>query len=1218
MDNALVLDSSEETADHHQSDSIDPSHSTPILTSSPQLDVHIVAFSSAAVNEDSHSSSQSTTDQTHIDTPHKVSSNSFTAVERIESTIDHAMNEIETPTLSSQSVAERIEEKPCMTNAVESLSDAELSSHSERSSREVPRLSEANEEFLNAYSNRNSVDSSKDGNNVMMSHQLSPSDFAKELDSAVEVGMVSESSLEVETKETNQEMQTQDKSSISVDIQETPSNEQPSGLYDAKTEGKIDNTDGGVDLSDCAATEIVEQSEVTEVMNDSATQEILLPQEKDDQRGVDSQEETQPSTEHCDPQQTPSLSQAQAFMENQPCDDIRTISVVELAHQVALSPEQIIHEQENPIASVPQTEPQNHKETNPGPREQDSITKDPSVVENIISSRDIQEVANSLNPSLENQYNSDKGIESAPIFEAKNIPPQPSPVHEAIAGTAVAEEIQSRETTQEDKQSKPAADRLLTPRDLRDSFEKAIAQKKLSSTAKVPADKTPARKFPAVQVTTLFTSQFSTQSPIRTTPSSASSVSSTFGSPFSPASTITPSQSLEATNQTPHDENPVPMPKKSPEEDQKSIHTSNRHASVFSPVLVKPEKKAGVTISAIRSLGLDWDRVTVKKRVIRCQAYVRAWIARRKYHKMKEAAKFRRNIMAEIVSTEKAFIQHLETMMKAYYAPLSGSHSCLTREEVDGIFSRHLPIIINLHRDILAQLHGRFDHWRFVSTVGDIFSRVAPFLKCHSEYVNHYEKSIRYLSTAQNRNPVKNFMKKVRDQGLMDLPSYLIMPVQRVPRYELLLKEMLKYTKNDHPDFSLLEKALTQVREVASLINAKNREAESLNKMLEIQQNHPNIVILAAHRRYVKYGEFELGVKGTFSKKVHRVTLHLCNDAMIMSFPKGLSSKTTDDVALLPLETIIVRVQQPAEGPARILELQSPALAIFSEQTKTVVLDTKENVHEWIEIINSTASTWIEHSYRQRGTHPIFTAAGPARDLGHVKYCQSLHRCERLVDAHGNTPCHIAAMYGNVDVLEFLFEQGVPANLLNGNGQTPLHLAVRRNSSACVVACVEQGAYINLPDRFGKPPLNYALETKNDKIILYLSEHGSRLANKALIPEELKCYIEKAIRTSSEIYARSSLVSPGGIRKPTDANRILEAHKRHVESLHAARVRSTDPPLCFLCSVNPRLMKFTCTQCQAICCQKCSFKRLPGSDQPKSMGQICDSCFTILAKHSIN
>jgi len=45
----------------------------------------------------------------------------------------------------------------------------------------------------------------------------------------------------------------------------------------------------------------------------------------------------------------------------------------------------------------------------------------------------------------------------------------------------------------------------------------------------------------------------------------------------------------------------------------------------------------------------------------------------------------------------------------------------------------------------------------------------------------------------------------------MTLSSFLIMPIQRVPRYKLLLEELLRKTERTHADFGALNEALEKV-----------------------------------------------------------------------------------------------------------------------------------------------------------------------------------------------------------------------------------------------------------------------------------------------------------------------------------------------------------------------------------------------------------------------
>ena len=69
--------------------------------------------------------------------------------------------------------------------------------------------------------------------------------------------------------------------------------------------------------------------------------------------------------------------------------------------------------------------------------------------------------------------------------------------------------------------------------------------------------------------------------------------------------------------------------------------------------------------------------------------------------------------------------------------------------------------------------------------------------------------------------------------GLM-LRDYLIEPVQRVPRYEMLLKEMAKHTSEDDPERGGLLDAVSKVQEVAHDMNRTITEKEMREKVSEL------------------------------------------------------------------------------------------------------------------------------------------------------------------------------------------------------------------------------------------------------------------------------------------------------------------------------------------------------------------------------------------------
>ena len=72
--------------------------------------------------------------------------------------------------------------------------------------------------------------------------------------------------------------------------------------------------------------------------------------------------------------------------------------------------------------------------------------------------------------------------------------------------------------------------------------------------------------------------------------------------------------------------------------------------------------------------------------------------------------------------------------------------------------------------------------------------------------------------------------------NFMDLESFMIMPIQRIPRYVLLLQDLLKYTSETHPDYSSIKSALEKCKEMAEKINKSNKDWENLMKVIAIQQ----------------------------------------------------------------------------------------------------------------------------------------------------------------------------------------------------------------------------------------------------------------------------------------------------------------------------------------------------------------------------------------------
>ena len=67
------------------------------------------------------------------------------------------------------------------------------------------------------------------------------------------------------------------------------------------------------------------------------------------------------------------------------------------------------------------------------------------------------------------------------------------------------------------------------------------------------------------------------------------------------------------------------------------------------------------------------------------------------------------------------------------------------------------------------------------------------------------------------------------------LEGFLLTPVQKICKYPLQLKELLKYTPKEHPDHQQTQRALDTMHHIATLINERKRKMESLEKLAQWQ-----------------------------------------------------------------------------------------------------------------------------------------------------------------------------------------------------------------------------------------------------------------------------------------------------------------------------------------------------------------------------------------------
>uniref|UniRef100_A0A3B4GF55 Rho guanine nucleotide exchange factor 17 n=1 Tax=Pundamilia nyererei TaxID=303518 RepID=A0A3B4GF55_9CICH len=206
----------------------------------------------------------------------------------------------------------------------------------------------------------------------------------------------------------------------------------------------------------------------------------------------------------------------------------------------------------------------------------------------------------------------------------------------------------------------------------------------------------------------------------------------------------------------------------------------------------------------------------------------------------------RKHVMMTLLDTEQSYVESLRTLIQqGYMRPLKqpDSGSIVDPLLVDEMFYQ-IPEILEHHEQFLEQVSGCVSQWHDRQTVGHLliqsFSKEA-LANMYSAYIDNFLNAKDAVRIAKEAKPAfhkfleqQNMRENKEKQALGDL---MIKPVQRIPRYELLVKkDLLKHTPEDHPDHPYLLDAQRDIKRLAEKINKGRRSAEEAEREARVIQ----------------------------------------------------------------------------------------------------------------------------------------------------------------------------------------------------------------------------------------------------------------------------------------------------------------------------------------------------------------------------------------------
>lgn len=244
----------------------------------------------------------------------------------------------------------------------------------------------------------------------------------------------------------------------------------------------------------------------------------------------------------------------------------------------------------------------------------------------------------------------------------------------------------------------------------------------------------------------------------------------------------------------------------------------------------------------------------------------------------------------ELVYTERAYLRDVEVIITTFADTLS-QRCLLSKQEVRTVFSNASDIYL-VHVDFLAELNKAWDVLREqgplpgLAAIGDLLKERADYFKIYAVYCSNQTSAMSAVASLRAKNSeLDQFLNdalrfpECRNQGLN---SFLIMPLQRLCKYPLLLREIMKNIDRS-VDQTAWAEASAKFSLVAKQVNNRTRQVERVNEMMHLQaviENADRFSLVTTGRFLVRESQLVRLENG------RPITMFLFNDAVVLALKK--------------------------------------------------------------------------------------------------------------------------------------------------------------------------------------------------------------------------------------------------------------------------------------------------------------------------------------------
>jgi len=354
-------------------------------------------------------------------------------------------------------------------------------------------------------------------------------------------------------------------------------------------------------------------------------------------------------------------------------------------------------------------------------------------------------------------------------------------------------------------------------------------------------------------------------------------------------------------------------------------------------------------------------------------------------------ARLRSRAVAEIIDSEQRYVDDLRRFINIYIEPLRDEHlfPVFNRRDVQVVFST-IELIYQGNSELLAEIRSKMAIIPDTA-IGTTFLSIGDRLQYYSVFCNHQEEARAVIEKiVQTSAPVRAFIDQAREQQGLGFLDFFVKPFQRLLKYPLLLRELLKHTPAGHPDYENLKQASASLQQVVDRINYVRAHEENMRKLVVVSESVVGLQNFADPKRLLILEGDVCKLKTLRYPSRHLV---LFNDFLLICKSITLSSKY-DLVHMLPVLNL-----HAAQADASSDLFREQAGHIRKPRPDTIfLLQDLDHHRQWYFITKTPqeCTTWVKAIEAQSQLALVGSRSAPSAQSGSSQ--SSLHQQQQQED----------------------------------------------------------------------------------------------------------------------------------------------------------------------------------------------------------------------------